>query len=104
MDIICSTSVVPDLGIPIIKTGFLPDENFRLPMLYFINLGCVFFNLEKSPVFRKGTIEIYNSYSKKFIDKIEVKSCHASVIEIDQYNFDKDDLPVFISRDIVYGI
>ena len=60
----------------------------------------VFFNLEKSPVFRKGTIEIYNSYSKKFIDKIEVKSCHASVIEIDQYNFDKDDLPVFISRDM----
>ena len=60
----------------------------------------VFLNLETSPVVRKCYLEIYKSSSKEFIDKIEIKSCHANVIPIDKYAFEPNELPLFICREM----
>ena len=58
----------------------------------------LFINVEKSPVFRKSSIEIYEANSKKFIDEVRVVGNHTNLIELDHYDFTPNDLPVFISR------
>ncbi len=58
----------------------------------------LFINIENSPVFREEKIEIYESTTKKFIDKVNVYSNRCNLIEIDDYNFKADELPVFICR------
>lgn len=58
----------------------------------------LFINAEKSPVFRKAHIEIYDSLTKKYIDKVEVKSNQVNLISLNKYNFKEDQLPVFICR------
>ena len=47
-DIICSTRVVPDLGIPRINIGECLLGHSFITNLFFNNLGCDFLRLEKS--------------------------------------------------------
>ena len=58
----------------------------------------VVFNAEKSPIIRNNVLEIYNSLTKKIVDKVEVKNNHANIISLDQYNFTPQELPVFVCR------
>lgn len=74
---------------------FHPFIQFKKTLNYF-----VFINLEKSPLIRIARIEIYKSSTKEFVDQVEVKSCHANIIPLDQYGFSEDELPVFICRNM----
>jgi len=72
---------------------FHPFIQFHKIKNYFL-----FINTEKSPVYREGKIEIYESKTKKFIDEVKVISNNSNLIELDHYSFSPSDLPVFISR------
>ena len=60
----------------------------------------LFINLEKNPNFRRSEIEIYEAKTKKFIDSFKVISNNCNIISLDQYEFSKDELPVFVCRDM----
>lgn len=58
----------------------------------------LFMNAEKSPFFRSAHIEIYDSLTKKFMDKVAVKSNQINEMPLNHYGFKEDQLPVFICR------
>jgi hypothetical protein len=58
----------------------------------------VFVNLEKSPIFRKAKLEIYNAKTHQLIDVVEVRNNSTNTFELDQYGFSPSDLPTFICR------
>lgn len=58
----------------------------------------VIFNIESSPVIRNSSLEIYNSLTKKLVDVVKVKNNHSNVISLNQYDFNSQELPVFICR------
>ena len=58
----------------------------------------LFLNAERAPQFREEFIEIYEANSKKFIDKVHVKSNSCNMFGLDKYNFSSDQLPVFLCR------
>ena len=60
----------------------------------------IFLNLESSPFIRKAVIEIYDSLTKKIIDKIDVLSNHSNTISLNKYDFKEDQLPVFICKNM----
>ena len=72
---------------------FHPFIQYKKVKNYFL-----FLNIENSPVFRQEIIEIYESKTKKFIDKVNIYSNNCNLIEIDDYNFTADELPVFVCR------
>ena len=63
-----------------------------------INNYFLFINIENSPIIREEKIEIYESKTKKLIDKVNIYNNSCNLIEIDDYNFKQDELPVFICR------
>jgi hypothetical protein len=63
-----------------------------------VNNYFLFLNAEKSPVFREEEIEIYEGNSKKYIDRIKIKSNSVNLIPLDSYDFSAEQLPVFICR------
>ncbi len=60
----------------------------------------LFVNLEKSPFFRATEIEIYEAKAKKFIDSFKVFSNSCNLINLDNYRFSQDELPVFVCRNM----
>ena len=60
----------------------------------------IFINLEKTPKFRSSYIEIYDTKSKIHYDNVKVLSNHINLIPLDKYNFKKDQLPVFLCRNM----
>jgi hypothetical protein len=58
----------------------------------------IFVNLEKSPIYRNAKIEIYNSKSRRLIDEVLVTNNHTNIIDLDNYCFESEDLPVFLCR------
>ncbi len=80
-----------------------PEKASLLTFHPFIQYGKIenflaFVNLENSPTSRKTKLEIYNAGNKKFIDSVEVYNNSTNVIPLDNYNFKKNELPVFICR------
>ena len=63
-----------------------------------VNNYFLFFNIEKSPVFREEEIEIFEANTKSFVDRIKIKNNSANLIPLDLYDFSVDQLPVFICR------
>jgi hypothetical protein len=72
------------------------------PFIQYNNISnyLVFISLEKTPKFRYSYIEIYDSKSKIHIDNIKVLSNHVNLIPLDKYNFKKNQLPIFLCRDM----
>jgi hypothetical protein len=61
----------------------------------------LFINLEKSPMIRLGSIEIYTADEPGNLrDRVEVISNSITVINLDRYNFGVSDLPTFSSKDM----
>ena len=60
----------------------------------------VVLNAEKSPINREANLEIYNSASKKLIDKVVFHNNCVNVIALDKYAFAPHELPVFVSRNM----
>jgi hypothetical protein len=58
------------------------------------------FNIEKSPISRSAELEIYNSGSKKLVDIVKIKNNHTNVVPLNKYNFNSNDLPVFLCRNM----
>ena len=63
-----------------------------------VNNHFIFMNAEHSPIYRNAEIEIYNAETKILIDKVNVKSNHVNVIQLDKYRFKQNELPLFICR------
>ncbi len=57
-------------------------------------------NLQNSPGIKSSDLEVYNSSEKRFIDSQPIKRNSATVIPLNQYNFTKDDLPVFVNKEM----
>ena len=63
-----------------------------------VNNFLLFFNVEKSPIFREEEIEIFEANTKSFIDKIKIRNNSANLIPLDSYDFSAYQLPVFVCR------
>tara|TARA_Y100000768_G_C23984651_1_gene688000 strand:- start:3000 stop:3788 length:789 start_codon:yes stop_codon:yes gene_type:complete len=72
---------------------FHPFIQYKRITNYFL-----FVNIENTPEFRKETLEIYEAKTKKIIDKVNIYSNNCNLIEIDRYNFQEDELPIFVCR------
>jgi len=60
----------------------------------------VFLNIEKSPIFRETTLDIFNGRDKKCIDRVLIRNNTANIIGLDKYKFKKSDLPVFCVKNM----
>jgi hypothetical protein len=60
----------------------------------------VFLNIEKSPNFRFGDLELFNSKTKEKIAEIKVRSNFVNIIPLDEYGFSPNDLPVFYCKNM----
>ena len=60
----------------------------------------VFLNVEKSPIIRESTLDVFNGNDMNCIDRVLVKSNMANIIPIDNYKFKKTDLPVFCIKNM----
>ncbi len=60
----------------------------------------VFLNVEKSPIIRESTLDVFNGNDMNCIDRVIVKSNMANIIPIDKYKFKKTDLPVFCCKNM----
>ncbi len=59
----------------------------------------IFTNLEKSPVSREVIIEIYNANKpEKLLQTFEVKNNSATVIKLDGFEFNSEDLPLIVCK------
>lgn len=70
------------------------------PFLQYNNFNnfLLLINLIKSPEIRDSDLEIYDSYTRKHIAIQSVKSNSATLINLNNYNFKNNDLPIFINR------
>ena len=66
----------------------------------YISNYLIFVNLERTPTVRFSYVEIYDTESKTHYDNVKVLSNHVNLIPLDKYNFTKNQLPVFLCRDM----
>ena len=83
----------------------LPNKASMLTFHPFIQFGDVInyllvLNLRKDPLVETSTLEIYNSYTKEFIDSTSIKSNSLTLIPLDKYGFKPTDLPLFVSNSL----
>ena len=83
----------------------LPNKASMLTFHPFIQFGDVInyllvLNLRKDPLVETSTLEIYNSYTKEFVDSTSIKSNSLTLIPLDKYGFKPTDLPLFVSNNL----
>ena len=80
----------------------LPEKGSLLTFHPFIQFGnlknyLVVLNAMSSPNLKVNQLLLFDSKTKKFISQERIQSNSVTTIDLDQFNFSKTDLPVFIS-------
>jgi hypothetical protein len=83
----------------------LPDRASLItfhPFIQFRNVEnfLLVLNLRDNPIIETAEIEIYESYSRRFVGTSQISTNSVSMIPLDEFNFKPTDLPVFICRSI----